>query len=310
MDEPRLEVSHAPSPALVEELDGLLRRIGDGPGTLSEGRRRALGRAAAGDPSVGFVAVTARHGGNGSLVGYALVDHEGDPSSSSMERVTDGGSSVADGLLRTAMAAVAAAGGGRLRLWVTSPTPDDDARAEASGFAVERDLLQLRCPLPLPPPADGEVTVATRPFRVGVDEDAWIEANNRAFAGHPEQGAWDRATLHAREQEPWFDPEGFRVLDVRGRLVGSCWTKRHGGTRPPMGEIYVISVDPRFHGKGWGRALTRAGLEWLASRSLTVGMLYVDGANTAAVSLYRSMGFTTHHLDRSYVAPVAPAAAG
>jgi mycothiol synthase len=68
-----------------------------------------------------------------------------------------------------------------------------------------------------------------------------------------------------------------------------------------MGEIYVIGVDPDFHGRGWGRALTQAGLDWLAGQGLTVGMLYVDADNTAAVSMYRSMGFSDDHVDRSYL---------
>ena len=75
----------------------------------------------------------------------------------------------------------------------------------------------------------------------------------------------------------------------------------HTDTDPPMGEIYVIGVDPQFHGRGWGRALTGAGLDWLAHRGLGVGMLYVDADNVAAVSMYRSMGFIDDHVDRAYV---------
>ena len=128
--------------------------------------------------------------------------------------------------------------------------------------------------------------------------------NNRAFAGHPEQGAWDRAEIEGREAEPWFDPAGFLCLWSDGRLVASCWTKCH---RDPeaLGEIYVISVDPDHHGRGLGRTLTVAGLDWLAGRGLPAGMLYVDGANTAAVSMYRSLGFTEHHRDWAFVIDLA-----
>ncbi len=47
--------------------------------------------------------------------------------------------------------------------------------------------------------------------------------------------------------------------------------------------------------------MTQAGLTWLAGRGLTDGMLYVDAANVAAVTMYRSMGFTEHHTDRAYL---------
>ena len=134
-----------------------------------------------------------------------------------------------------------------------------------------------------------------------------MTTNNRAFASHPEQGHWDLATLLEREREPWFDPEGFLVLEVDGRVAGSCWTKVHAQADPPMGEIYVISVDPDFHGRGWGRALTLAGLDWLGGQGLTVGMLYVDADNVAASTMYRSMGFVEDHVDRAYIVTVAPA---
>jgi mycothiol synthase len=117
---------------------------------------------------------------------------------------------------------------------------------------------------------------------------------------------WELSRLVEREREPWFDPAGFLLLEEDGRLAGSCWTKVHAGTDPPMGEIYVIGVDPDFQGRGFGRALTLVGLEWLAGHGLRTGMLYVDANNISAMTMYRSMGFTEDHIDRAYVAQLDP----
>lgn len=192
---------------------------------------------------------------------------------------------------------------------VSSPTAEDDERAAAAGLRSTRDLFQLRRPLPVEAELRaGLPEIATRAFRPGVDEDAWVEVNNRAFADHPDQGNQTRAAVEALEREPWFDPAGFLVLDAdpagprAGHLDGFCWTKVHSGTDPPLGEIFVIGVDPSAHGRKLGPALTVAGLDHLAGRGLTQGMLYVDEANTAARAMYDRLGFTEHHRDRVYTA--------
>ena len=186
---------------------------------------------------------------------------------------------------------------------------DDDARGRRFGFTLERELLQMRVALPLPSPPRWPDDVSVRTFVPGQDEAAWVEVNNRAFAGHPEQGAWTVDMLRAREQEPWFDPDGFLLAFDADGLAGSCWTKVHP-PRPPhepdaLGEIYVIGADPSRHGRGLGRALTAGGLQSLSDRGITVGMLFVDGANEAAVGLYRSLGFTTSRTDCAYGLEVA-----
>jgi mycothiol synthase len=309
MENLELGVEVAPGPRLREEVADLIRRVEDATGVpaLSERKQMELARAAWDDLAGHAVGITARVATRAGLVGYAQLVGDG-PGQYAVEITVDPGASGADTVPEALLAAVTdrveALGGGSVRLWVSSASPVDDARVAGLGYRVERDLLQMRCPLPLPRPRADEVVVATRPFRPGRDEEAWLATNNRAFASHAEQGHWELATLLEREGQAWFDPDGFRVFEVDGRIAASCWTKVHSDRDPPLGEIYVISVDPDFHGRGWGRALTRAGLDWLASQGLKVGMLYVDAANAAAVALYRSMGFVEHHVDRSYVRTV------
>ena len=202
--------------------------------------------------------------------------------------------------LATDLGAVAEGGGGPVFVWVRAPSAEDDAVAAAAGLVAGRDLYELRVPLPLDDPA-----LTTRPFEVGRDEEAWLAVNNRAFSWHPEQGGWTPEILAEHLAEPWFDPAGFLLHERDGRLAGFCWTKVHADHEPPLGEIYVIAVDPDFAGTGLGRDLTLAGLHWLhGERGLRTGMLYVDASNERAVRLYEQLGFTRHHTDRAYAGTV------
>jgi len=181
--------------------------------------------------------------------------------------------------------------------WVHAATDHDDDEAAAAGLRMVRELYQMRRPLPV----DEPYSLTTRPFVVGQDEQAWLRVNNRAFADHPDQGRWTPADIAAREAEPWFDPEGFLLHEEEGSLAGFCWTKVHADADPPMGEIFVIGVNPDFHRRGLGRALVLAGLDDLARRrGMTVGMLYVEASNRPALALYESLGFTVHQIDRAY----------
>lgn len=204
-------------------------------------------------------------------------------------------------MLHAALDVVKGEGGGHVHWWVHQPAVAHDQMAAAAGLGRGRDLLQLQRSLPL---HDAPPVLALRPFVPGQDEQAWLDVNNRAFAWHPEQGDWDLDTLRRRFTEPWFDPAGFLLHERDGVLAGFCWTKVHADHDPPLGEIYVIAVDPGHQGLGLGRDLVVAGLAWLHRRGLRQGMLYVDAANTAAVTLYERLGFTTDHVDRAYVGDV------
>jgi mycothiol synthase len=156
-------------------------------------------------------------------------------------------------------------------------------------------LLGLRLPVPVLSVPDG---ATLRNFEPGRDEEAWLAQNNAAFADHPEQGAWSRVDLDERTNEPWFDPSGFLLLEIGGQLAASCWTKVHELHPDRFGEIYVVSVDPAFQGRGLGKIMVTQGLAALRKKGVSDAVLFVDESNTGARMLYQSLGFSVRREDR------------
>ena len=290
-----VDTAGAVPPAVHELLDA--SAAADGRFPLSDHLRLELVHG--GGP--GFGAAIVEDGGE--IVGYAQLTTINGVRNVELtvhpEHRSDDG--VRRRLLAAALDVVARDGGGPVRWWAFDAQPADGDLAASCGLTPTRELLQLRVPLPL----DRAVSVTTRAFEPGRDEDAFLAVNNRAFAGHPEQGGWTGETLRQREDEPWFDPAGFLLHERDDRLAAFCWTKIHHDERPALGEIYVIAVDPDFQGLGLGSQLTLAGLASLADRAITVGMLYVDAANTAAVRTYERLGFARHRVDRAFSADLA-----
>jgi mycothiol synthase len=242
------------------------------------------------------------------LLGYAHLDEPDDEAQGgdmSGELVVDParrrqgyGATLLAGLL-------AGASGHGVRLWAHGDLPGAAALAEKSGFTRIRALLQLRMPLAAAPAADPvfPAGVTVRTFRPGADEAAWLGVNHRAFAHHPEQGSWTMEDVRLREGEPWFDPNGFFLAERDGRLAGFHWTKVHqpdAAAGAPIGEVYVVGVDPGQQGGGLGKALTLAGVAHLRRLGLAEVMLYVDEDNTAAVKMYTGLGFELWSTDVMY----------
>lgn len=179
-------------------------------------------------------------------------------------------------------------------LWVHGTTPERRDHLEAAGLTSDRTLLKMVCPLPV-----AASSITTTAF-TEADIDDFVAVNNRAFSWHPEQSGLTADAVRNDMAEPWFDPEGFRLHRIDGELAGFCWTKVHesddlGPGR--VGEIYVIAVDPPFHGRGLGKGMTLAGLDYIFSLGISTGMLYVESDNEAAVATYGKLGFTVGRED-------------
>ncbi|MEJ5946662.1 mycothiol synthase [Pseudokineococcus basanitobsidens] len=198
-------------------------------------------------------------------------------------------------------------GGRTLRLWMHGDAPAARSLADRTGMRRVRELWTMRADLTDPLPALPAVPgTRVRAFRPGHDEQAWLRLNGRAFAEHPEQGAWTSDDVLAREREPWFDAEGLLLVEstTSGELLASHWTKTttapDGST---LGEVYVVAVDPSAQGRGLGRLVTLAGLHHLRERGVRDVDLYVESDNAPAVATYRRLGFERSGADVLVEAP-------
>ena len=306
-------ISDAEARAVLELVSAATEE--DGVGPLSE--HVMLHLRYGGDPRARNLLLAS----HGELAGYAHLDPTDPVEGPSGELVIHPSHRRLGLGLQLANALVAEAGNRPLRLWAHGDLPAAARLAATAGFERVRALWQMRRSLQArlgrPQLAKG---VTIRTFVVGQDEDDWTRVNSRAFVRHPEQGAWTREDLDLREREPWFDPDGFFLAERDGKLIGFHWTKIHGPgdatpdrnhraelnhglaahAHEPIGEVYVVGVDPDARGTGLGRALTLVGMRYLRSRGLFQVMLYVDESNTPAIGLYESLGFTHWDTDVMY----------
>ena len=201
--------------------------------------------------------------------------------------------------------------GNHLRLWSHGDLPGAQNLAIHNGFNRVRTVIQMQRPLnddmPFPNP-----TTTIRRFLLDIDNDEWLKLNNRIFAGHPEQGRWTSNDLAIRTHEAWFDDRGFLLAIDKSKIIGFCWTKIHGGhthshgeskdhhDHEPIGEIYIMGIDPSYFGRGIGKDIALAGLHHLRYQGLNSVLLYVDETNSSAINLYTSIGFTESGRDVLY----------
>jgi mycothiol synthase len=266
------------------------------------------------------------------LTGYAQLDGPTGPDASG-ELVVDPGAR-RQGTGRALVDAVLDSAPGA-RLWAHGRLPAAEALAASAGLEAVRELHKMARPLgraDLDPTATAlPAGFRARTFVRGRDEEAWLATNAAAFAHHPEQGRLELADLEQRFAQPWFDANGFILVEadpafptsgpVPGEVAAFHWTKvdpeqrtsvdptlphRRGHVEEGreashlVGEVYVVGVHPAYQGRGLGRPVTALGLAHLAGLGLPEVVLYVDGDNQAAVRTYTGLGFRSIMVDVMY----------
>lgn len=305
----RLEIADRLDPVAIGAIAALSERVADAEGVRPLSEHVALHILQANSPNQLHICAWLDE----ELLGYGYLDLPIESGSFrgelAVEPVAWGGVGAGDLVLETMLSEAS----GNLEIWCHGAHSAAHEALEARGFVSKRHLYQMRRKLTAPiPTATLPGAIKVRAFDPTRDASAWLALNARAFAGIPDQGSWTRGDLELRIAQDWFDPAGFllahsiAVDGSEGQLVGFHWTKIHGNAshgHAPVGEVYVLGVDPDLQARGLGRALTVLGLKHLAAQGLEEVVLYVDADNAAAIRTYEWLGFSRFDTDVLYIRP-------
>ncbi len=302
-------LEHLDSNAQLEVL-ALIAKASDYDGVPPVSEHVLLHLRHGGDKDDRHIIATTEKDDRSSIIGYAHLDLTDLVEGPSAELVIHPDHRN-KGLGSDLLAEVTRLAGPRLRLWSHGDLPCAQSITRRARFTRVRTVVQMRRSLNDPIP-EIDSSFSIRNFLSGIDNEEWILLNNRTFTGHPEQGSWTVRDLEIRMKEPWFNEKGFLLATVNSAIVAFCWTKIHGGhshhhvdgdeahDHDLIGEIYIMGVDPLYSGKGFGKAITIAGLKHMRYQGIFSAMLYVDALNESAIKLYKELGFTEWGRDVLY----------
>jgi ribosomal-protein-alanine N-acetyltransferase len=136
---------------------------------------------------------------------------------------------------------------------------------------------------------------ALEPITIGAlrreDADRCAQLEAQLFDG---DDPWPAVAFHRELASTHNHYVGARTADT---LVGYAGISRLGRKPPFEYEVHTIGVDPAYQGRGIGRRLLDALLDFADG-----GVVYLEVRtdNEAAIALYRSVGFDQVGLRRRY----------
>jgi mycothiol synthase len=162
---------------------------------------------------------------------------------------------------------------------------------ETKSFSRARTFLDLVLDLQrLPEKALGESVLELKALRRG-GESLLAEVQNRIF-----EDTWGYCPNTAEDIRFYLLWTGSRIDDVLVHMIGNdvagyVWTHPVHTEAEGRVRIHMLGVQPRFRGRGLGKALLTSILRQLKGKGLYEVELTVDSENAAALHLYDSLGF-------------------
>lgn len=131
-----------------------------------------------------------------------------------------------------------------------------------------------------------------RPFQQGKDEENWAMVRNAAFStlkGSETPITIEGVTKLLHDDD--YLEGGMLLLFHHGRPVGVIRGADDEFENAPIMNIGPVAVTPEYQGRGLGRILLRASLQFAREKGYKRTILSVNGENERAQALYIQEGF-------------------
>ncbi len=163
------------------------------------------------------------------------------------------------------------------------------------GFTFIRYFVEMRLAINrLQLPAIRQDDITSRQLAPG-EASLLAQIQNRCFAGswgfnpNTEEEIAYRLNMQGRS------PQDVILTYCGKHPIGYCWTlinsEENKRSKKNKGLIHMLGVDPDFRRQDMGKAILVNGLADLKAKGVDVVELTVDSENSAAHSLYESVGF-------------------
>tara|TARA_B100000029_G_scaffold379283_1_gene374104 strand:- start:669 stop:1565 length:897 start_codon:yes stop_codon:yes gene_type:complete len=118
------------------------------------------------------------------------------------------------------------------------------------------------------------------------------EIQNAAFTGHFGYSPNTEDEIRYRILSNDFDIENVSFIQNScEQLVAYCWSDVYKRKKEKIGRIGMTGVHPEFRRRGLGKAITEVCCNQLLQQNIKSIELDVDSNNTAAIKVYKSLGF-------------------
>lgn len=146
---------------------------------------------------------------------------------------------------------------------------------------------------------------AIRPMVPGKDEAVWCAVRNEAFAHLAgSETPMTVEIIHERTQAADYLENGALILYHGDRPVGVVQGLDDEYDDAPIMCIGPLAIIPEYQGRGLGRMMLRASINYAAQHGYTRTVLCVNGENERAKRLYLHEGFHEAEEVAAYTCPL------